>query len=124
MPMRKTCFGDAVVILAVLLAAGVLFVVSLLPKEAGAYLSVTSDAGEMHYLLSEDQSFTVQSGGHTLSVVIEDQKAYVASSSCPDKTCLHQGKISSAGETVICVPSGVVLKILGEGSHENDIVAG
>ena len=122
--MRKIRFGDTVVILAVLLTAGVLFAFSFLPKEAGAYLSVSSDAGEVTYSLSEDRAFTLQSGGYTLSVVIENQKAYVASSNCPDKTCLHQGKISSVGDTVICVPSGVVLKIMGEGSREDDIVAG
>lgn len=122
--MRKIRFGDTVVILAVLVAAGVLFAFSLLPKDAGRYLSVSSDAGEVSYALSENRSLTIESGGHTLCIVIESQKAYVASSDCPDKTCLHQGKISSVGETVICVPSGVVLKILGEGSHENDIVAG
>ena len=122
--MRKIRFGDTVVILAVLFAAGVLFFFSLFPGEAGAYLSVASDVGEETYLLSEDRSLTITSGGHTLCIVIENQKAYVASSNCPDKTCLHQGKISSVGDTVICVPSGVVLKIVGEGSRENDIVAG
>jgi len=124
--MRQIRLGDMMVILAVLLTAGVLFAFSFLPKEAGAYLSVTSDAGEESYLLSENRTLTVDSGGHTLCIVIENQTAYVSSSDCPDKVCLHQGEISSAGETVICVPSGVVLKILGEGSHEddNDIVAG
>ena len=124
MPMRRIRLGDTVVILAVLIAAGVLFAFSFLPKEAGAYLSVSSDAGEVRYSLAENRTVTLMSGGHTLCIVIENQHAYVSSSDCPDKTCLHQGKISSVGETVICVPSGVVLRILGEGSHENDIVAG
>ena len=124
--MRQIRLGDLFVILAVLLTAGVLFAFSFLPKEAGAHLLVTSDAGEESYLLSENREITVTSGGHTLCIVINNQTAYVASSDCPDKVCLHQGKISAAGETVICVPSGVVMRILGEGSHEddNDIVAG
>ncbi len=124
--MRRIRLGDMMVILAVLVTAGVLFAFSFLPKETGAYLSVTSDAGEVRYTLSENRTLTVNSGGHTLCIVIDDQQAYVSSSDCPDRSCLHQGKISSAGETVICVPSGVVLKILGEGGHEddNDIVAG
>jgi len=122
--MRQIRLGDLFVILAVLVTAGVLFAFSFLPKEAGAYLSVTSDAGEVRYSLSENRRITVNSGGHSLCIVIENQTAYVLSSDCPDKVCLHQGEISSAGETVICVPSGVVLTVLGEGSHENDIVAG
>ena len=124
MPMRRIRLGDTVVILAVLLTAGLLFAFSFLPKEAGAYLSVSSDAGKTSYPLAENRTVTLTSGGYTLCIVIENQQAYVSSSDCPDKTCLHQGKISSAGETVLCVPSGVVLRILGEGSHENDIVAG
>ncbi len=122
--MRRIRFGDIVVILAVLVTAGILFAFSFLPKEAGVYLSVTSDAGEATYSLAENRTLTLESGGHTLCIVIENQTAHVSSSDCPDKTCLHQGEISAAGETVICVPSGVVLKILGEGSHEDDIVAG
>lgn len=122
--MRKIRLGDIIVVLAVLAMAGMLFVFSFLPKEAGAYLSVTVDGQETCYALSQNRTMTVRSGGHTLCIVIDNQSAYVASSDCPDKTCLHQGKISSAGDTVICVPSGVVLKILGEGSHENEIVAG
>ena len=122
--MRKIRLGDTIVILAVLITAGVLFAFSLLPKEEGARLLVTSETGEVGYSLSENRSFTLESNRHTLCIVIENQKAYVASSTCPDGSCLHQGKISSVGETVICVPSGVVLKILGEGSHENDVVAG
>ena len=124
MPMRRIRFGDIMVILAVLVAAGVLFAFSFLPKEAGTYLSVTVDGQETCYALSQNRSLTVTSGGHTLRIVIENQTAYVASSDCPDKVCLHQGKISSLGETVICVPSGVVIKILGEGGRENDVVAG
>lgn len=124
MPMRSIRLGDALVILVVLLAAGALFLFSLLPKDAGAYLSVSSDAGEVRYLLAENRRFTVESGGHTLCIVIDGQTAYVASSDCPDRSCMHQGKISASGETVICVPSGVVLRILGEDSREDDIVAG
>lgn len=122
--MRKIRLGDTMVILAVLLTAGVLFAFSLLPNDAGAYLSVTSEMGEAIYPLSENRSVTLESDSHTLCIVIENQAAYVASSTCPDESCRHQGKISMAGETVICVPAGVMLKVLGEGSHEDDIVAG
>ena len=121
--MRQIRVGDIVMILAILLVAGGLFLFSFLPKEAGARLVIESGGEGASYALSEDREITIESNGITLRIVIENNKAYVKESECPDKTCIHQGKISSVGETVICVPSGVVLRIVGEGSHE-DIVAG
>lgn len=37
--------------------------------------------------------------------------AWVVSSPCPDKICLHQGKITKTGETIACVPEQVLLTL-------------
>lgn len=122
--MSRIRIGDCVVILVILLLAGVIFLASLLPKEAGNTLTVKGESGEADYSLLEDQSFKLESGGYTLHIVIRDKKAYVLSSDCPDKSCVHQGKIDRVGEAVICVPAGVVLRIRGEGGNEEDVIAG
>ncbi len=38
---------------------------------------------------------------------------------CPDKLCVKQGKISKSGESIICLPHKVVVKISAE-ERESD----
>lgn len=43
-------------------------------------------------------------------------------SSCPDKTCVHTGWISSVGDTAACLPNKVLIKIIGdEIKDKNDV---
>ena len=51
----------------------------------------------------------VQDG--TIIVRYDKNGAWVESSPCPDKICVHQGKITKPGETAACVPEKVLLAI-------------
>ena len=53
-----------------------------------------------------------------LTVVVEEGGIHVEDADCPDKICERMGKISKAGETIICLPNKVVIKILGKGEVE------
>ena len=50
-----------------------------------------------------------------LTVRISDGKVWVTDANCPDKTCEHTGKISRAGQSIVCLPNGVTVSISGEG---------
>ena len=54
----------------------------------------------------------------SLTVVVEEGSIHVEDADCPDKICERMGKISKAGETIICLPNRVVIKILGKGEVE------
>ena len=54
-------------------------------------------------------AINVQDG--TLIVRYDKNGAWVEESPCPDKICIHQGKITKPGETVACVPEKVLLTI-------------
>lgn len=41
---------------------------------------------------------------------------------CPRKICSHTGWIRRAGETIICVPNRLVIRLAGEGSRPVDAV--
>ncbi len=56
--------------------------------------------------------------GIALTVVFYPDGAAVTSSQCPDKICVHTGKLTKAGETAICLPAKVVLRL--EGPSETD----
>ncbi len=56
--------------------------------------------------------------GIALTVVFYPDGAAVTDSQCPDKICVHTGKLTKAGETAICLPAKVVLRL--EGTSETD----
>lgn len=47
----------------------------------------------------------------TIKFRYDKNGAWVESSPCPDKICVHQGKITKPGETAACVPEKVLLAI-------------
>ncbi len=48
-----------------------------------------------------------------LTVVIKDGCVWVTDSTCRDGTCEHTGKISRAGQSIVCLPAEVVITIVG-----------
>ena len=74
--------------------------------------------------LSENAKFE-QNG---VTVCVQDGKAYISASDCPDGTCMKMGKIWKSGQSVVCVPNRVSVKIHGDdkaGEKDgDDVVAG
>ena len=63
-----------------------------------------------------DRSLTkelVGRDGIVLVLEIEDGKARVRESGCPDKVCVHSGWLTRSGQTAACVPAGVCVRIVG-----------
>lgn len=54
----------------------------------------------------------------TNTLVIQSGKAYISEANCPDKQCMKQGKISRAGEMLVCLPNRVVVKIIDNKKDE------
>lgn len=57
-----------------------------------------------------------------MQVVIENGKAYVKNSVCPNGACEHSAPVSSSGESIICLPNKIMIKISGE--TEMDAISG
>ena len=119
--------GDVIILaVAVILTATLVFAPLLFSCE-GEFLtvSVTKENGTVktRYKLSENARFTVENNGITLTVVIKDGKAYVEGSDCPAEICSHSSSVSSRGESIVCVPGGIVLTVEG-GDADVGLIAG
>lgn len=64
------------------------------------------------YDLSEDQTLVLDTGN---TFEIKDGEARMVYANCPDQICVHSRAISSVGESIVCLPNHVILKITGEG---------
>lgn len=124
-PLEKKHRNDIILAAVLLLAALAAFAVIQLTKKSGGYAVVVQEGKEIaSYPLSEDISVTFQSsnGGYN-TLVIKDGKADVTEADCPDKLCVNQNSISFNGETIVCLPNKLVVKIVSGEEADVDIIA-
>lgn len=78
------------------------------------------------YILKKDyvNEFTVKSDEGYNTIKIENNKVWIQDADCPDKYCIHQGKISGVGQVIVCLPNKLLIKITGnEKNREIDFIA-
>lgn len=113
-PQKKITRYDIVLII-ILLFAAVGMAVSGFFSDVGDTFKITASDGSITCSLSENRIYTVSSNGYTLTVTVSDGKVSVTSSDCPDHTCERSSPISRKSETIVCVPSGVVIEVTEDG---------
>jgi hypothetical protein len=74
------------------------------------------------YVFTEDvrDEITIETDTGYNVMHIENGQIWIHDASCPDKICIHQGKISRDGEMITCLPNRMFIKILDE-NDESDI---
>lgn len=112
---------DVLLLLAVLALAVLLLCLPLFCGNAQTF-TVTTAAGSVRYPLAENRSLTLEENGYTLTLVVEGGAVFVSETTCPEQVCLRTGRISRAGESILCSRAGVLIRIEGEGDF--DAVAG
>ncbi len=59
-----------------------------------------------------EESFWVE-GTYRNKIVISGGSVSVAESNCPGEDCVHSGRISHAGRSIVCLPNKVEIRIVG-----------
>jgi hypothetical protein len=72
--------------------------------------------------LNTSQEITIIGAIGKTTVKIESGAAQVVHSDCPEKICVKTGKITHAGEIIVCVPNKVVVKIIGKQKNSYDVI--
>ncbi|MBO4384613.1 MAG: NusG domain II-containing protein [Clostridia bacterium] len=109
--------NDIILFASLLLAALAVWGALKLLQKPGKYVVVEIE-GKVSavYALDGDLKLDiVTADGHVNKLVIENGKARIESADCPDKLCVKQHAISMTGETIICLPHKLVIRIEGEG---------
>ena len=115
--------NDIIFISAILLLLLVAGLAILLFRTAGNTVVVTVDGKNYaEYSLSVDREVEIRSSLGENLLVIKDGKAYVRSASCPDGVCSDHRPISYNGESIICLPNKVVVKIRTQDHTQPDII--
>jgi hypothetical protein len=89
-----------------------LSVIFLLPKKSGSNIEINMQNKTVEsYSLNEERIIEYED---LLTIIIEDGKCFVIHAHCEDKLCEKQGTISRHGETIICMPLGILISITGQ----------
>lgn len=115
--MRKTRNDIITVCLLLVLVASALLVFKI-AKTQGNSVEVLS-GGEVIFSLplDSDTERVIESKNGKNILVIKNGKASVRSASCPDKICVNHSAISRSGETIVCLPNELVIRVVGEKSE-------
>lgn len=111
---------DLLLIAVVLIIAAVGFGMNyLIQKAPAAQLEISVD-GEVLTIVDLDKNTELDIegwNGGSNHLVIQDGMAWVNNASCPDKVCVHQGKIALNRQMIVCLPNRMTATILAPGQE-------
>lgn len=108
---------DILLVIGILVIAGVFYIGNLIMhRKPASTLEISVDGAVVMELdLNKDTEVTIDgSNGGTNHLIIKDGEAYIDDASCPDKVCIHQGKIHLNGEMIVCLPNLMIAKVVSE----------
>ena len=123
--MEKIKKRNDIILIAVLLlltAAGLLLFNAL--KVGGDTVVVLIDGKESaSYPLSVDKEVVIETENGKNVLVIKDKIAFVKEADCPDGICVEHRPVSKVGETIVCLPHSLVIKIESKSAEQTlDII--
>ena len=107
--------GDAIAVMIIIACAGLL---ACLPFFKMSETRPTVQIYQNGTLIREvpiesDLSFTIE-GKYENTVVISGGAVCVSHATCPGGDCVRSGEISRAGESIVCLPNRVEIRLSGE----------
>lgn len=119
---KKRSLRDCALIGILLVVVLTVLLFTFLLREKGGYVEVYQD-GELlaSYPLDLPREVTLNGGTNILK--IEGGVAYLSYASCPDRTCVNTGKISYNGQSIVCLPNRLTIKVVSEQSGGVDFVS-
>ena len=92
-------------------------------RQTGRAVEVYNQDGLYRRLeLGSDVSLDVPGPLGSTRVVIHGGHVHISDSPCPDKLCIEMGSVAQAGETLICAPNRVSVRVVG-GEQTPDAVS-
>ena len=112
--MNKRDFIAIALVLILTAATLPLFLMS--GGEPGESITIKRN-GEVYavYPLSQDREIVIENGEKHNKLVIQNGEVFMEKANCPDGYCVKQGRISRAGESIVCLPNRIVAEVSADG---------
>lgn len=126
MPRPRVRAGDTVIVLVfLLLSIGVTVFAALVDSSAGRRAVVTV-CGKKEAVLRLDRPTVLEVEGAIGKTVIEvgERGVCIRQSPCPNHYCIRMGYAGTRGQTIVCAPNHVSIRIIGDNDSGVDGVVG
>ena len=114
--VKRKIRNDIILVLCLLLIAVIGLAYLYLFRDKGDTVKVTVDGNQIGiYSLNENMTkdiITGENGENLNRLIIKDGKAYMETATCPDGICVNHNPIFRDGESIVCLPNGVVVTII------------
>lgn len=126
--LRPTALDGLVALAVILLAAGLAFFQWRGGQAEGLTAIVSVDGAEVDRFPPEDLlegPRTYASNGYALEVVSGGDASglRVALSDCPTQDCVHTGAITRSGQSIVCLPARIIIRLEGGPAEPGDVDA-
>ena len=88
----------------------------LLRQDGGTVIVEQNGQETARYALSEDRTVRIEGEGGYNLLVIEGGEVYLSEADCPTQLCMKTGKIRYAGQSIVCLPHKLAVRITGGAS--------
>jgi hypothetical protein len=90
----------------------------------GSRAEITVDGEAVASLSLGENRVYSPPGMPAVRIAVRNGAAGFVSSDCPDKVCVHSGFLSLRGQSAVCLPNRVVLRISGRETAPGDALDG
>lgn len=119
---RRPTWGDGCVV--VLVLAGVAWT---WPVGGGGdpaeILVATPEGREYFYPLDAPREIEVAGRLGVTRLRVEEGGVRCVAAPCPRRLCMHMGTARRPGDTIVCVPNGVIVVVRGPSADETDAIS-
>jgi hypothetical protein len=109
----------SIAILLIIGTAGILFAIN---AKAGNEIEISTPNGNYRYSLSKDRDITVMGKTSQYDIEIRDGKVRALHAGCPNQYCTRKGWTYRIGDSIICVPEEVIIRVTGESEDYIDAI--
>ena len=115
--------GDGVAIAAVIFLAIAVALLFLPRSTEGAVVEIYQNGALVKTIPLASREEWIIAEPYTNVIRVEGGEVSIVSSDCPGQDCVHSGAISSTGRSLVCLPNGVEVRIVGK-ADDVDFVVG
>lgn len=119
---KHKSFKNDILLLVIFLAIGLLIPLGyrIFHHTTGDAVTITIDGELWRTLpLSSDTTIDIPGIGGTNTLRIKNGQASITEADCPDKLCVHQSSIRHNGESLVCLPHKVIVKVTADTSDDD-----
>ena len=113
---------DLIIISILIIAAGISWlVINILSGSKGDHVEIMKGSAiEKIIPLGTDGEYEIKSDDLVNIVRIKNGQVWMEEANCPDRLCVKQGKIDKNGQSIICLPHKITVKIVSGGDASVD----